>query len=952
MLDGAAEASNLVSENIADRGRPDNFDLAAGADRSGRDAAAFSALSAQGFGPYLRPAAPPGVEIYVKDGVRLSDGKLPSRFGGGKWWGFPQWRTYQPDAADFSEWSRWPDVGVCMVTGEVRAFDIDIKVAPADQTEEAAAARRLIEAVQGAIARRLGVKKAPMRARNNSTSLALFVRLKGDVPKRKLQLFRPGSANRYQVEFLASGQQVMIAGRHESGGIVQSSLAEFGIDGVPEITAADLDDIMAAIAAAAAELGFEAQASASRRVEDAAGPFLPEVCVERAIMSRRTDWICDVLPCSPGPSDREWRIGREELERELEEAVAVYPDGIYDYGTERPHTPVSLIREFGAVDDAGDISFGGCPEYCPDGGQGFAVIAEPDPAIRRPTEAQAIRWLVRRLSGDPRRLVPADVTWQSAMPLLAGAVGLDWNALRTEHARAFFDSLDDHGNPIVELRPPEEWTHADIRQNRRRLPAMQARDPRGFERLVGVWDFGEMAAADVERLIQEEKARVAADAIVTEVPGAPAAPAFTRGRPLRVRGPVDPRTVPVRQWLVQPRLPIGDVTQCVGEPGISKSTFALRDALAVATGDEQILRGPGELSSERLHRSGPVIVYNAEDRSDEMLRRLIAAQRHYGIGEMKHDIILWSGVDHGTLLIMARDGDRAPLKRAPGADELAALIRQSGAVLVVLDPLVSLSSGTRENDTDDMDALMQELATMASQLGVAICVVQHTSKQTRSSAGDIGAGRGAFSIVGKVRSAFTLCNVGAKELEEWGLSEEGLIRLDYSKTSHGRKPTKPLVFRRRSVLVGNGAGVPLGRAADVLFEDDPAETLRQNGDDAPVLELVDWEGAARAAESAKGGKDTDQAERIAEAVNEAINETGEERLSSLTPVLGRLLPSRGVSKATSRGKVTDLVLGALAGKGVEIAAEGQIVRLSAVQRGRGPTAPWLILRSSVNGEAE
>lgn len=914
----------------------------------------FSALADRGFGPYLRPAAPPGVEVNVKDGTRLSDGKLPSKFSGGRWWGFPQWRIYEPRAVDFAKWSTWPDVGVCLATDEVRAFDIDIKVATSDQTEAATAARQLIEAIRAVIMGRVGAEM-PTRTRSNSTSLALFVRLKGDVPKRKLQLFRPGSPNRYQVEFLASGQQIMIGGRHESGGIVQSSLAEFGIDGVPEITAADLDDIMAEIAAAAAELGFEAQASASRRVEDAAGPFLPEVCVERAIMSRRTDWICNVLPCSPGPPDREWRIGPEDLERELEEAVAVYPDGIYDYGTERPHTPVSLIREFGAVDDAGDISFGGCPEYGPDGGQGFAVIAEPDPAIRRPTEAQAIRWLVRRLSGDPRRLVPADVTWQSAMPLLAGAVGLDWNALRTEHARAFFDSLDDHGNPIVELRPPEEWTNADIRQNRRRLPAMQARDPRGFERLVGVWDFGEMAAAEVERLIQEEKARVAADAanpIVTEVPGAPAAPAFTRGRPLRVRGAIDPRTVPVRQWLVQPRLPIGDVTQCVGEPGISKSTFALRDAVAVATGDEQILRGPGELSSERLHRSGPVIVYNAEDRSDEMLRRLIAAQRHYGIGEMKHDIILWSGVDHGTLLIMARDGDRAPLKRAPGADELAALIRESGAVLVVLDPLVSLSSGTRENDTDDMDALMQELATMASQLGVAICVVQHTSKQTRTSAGDIGAGRGAFSIVGKVRSAFTLCNVGAKELDEWGLSEEGLVRLDYSKTSHGRKPTKPLVFRRRSVLVGNGAGVPLGRAADALFEDDPAEALRQNGDDAPVLELVDWEGAARAAESAKGGKDTDQAERIAEAVNEAINETGEERLSSLTPVLGRLLPSRGVSKATSRGKVTDLVLGALAGKGVEIAAEGQIVRLSAVQRGRGPTAPWLILRSSVNGEAE
>ncbi|HEY9346239.1 MAG TPA: hypothetical protein VIQ53_13055, partial [Inquilinus sp.] len=310
----------------------------------------FAALVDCGFGPYLRPAAPPDVDIHFRDGTRLSDGKLPAQFSGGKWWGFPQWRTYQPRATDFSEWSTWPDAGVCLVTGEVRAFDIDIKVSPTDQSEEAVAARTLIQEIRRAIVARLGSRMAPARYRSDSTSMAVFVRMKGDVPKRKLRLSRPGAADSYAVEFLASGQQIMIAGRHKSGSTVRNSLARAGLDGVPVLTVDDLDNIMGAIAAAAAELGFDSQATAGRKAEEGVGPFPPAACVEREIMSRRADWIGDVLPCSPGTPDTEWRVSSAQLDRDLEEDIAVYPDGVHDFGTGRSHAPVSLIREFGAVD--------------------------------------------------------------------------------------------------------------------------------------------------------------------------------------------------------------------------------------------------------------------------------------------------------------------------------------------------------------------------------------------------------------------------------------------------------------------------------------------------------------------------------------------------------------------------------------------------------------------------
>ena len=163
-----------------------------------------------------------------------------------------------------------------------------------------------------------------------------------------------------------------------------------------------------------------------------------------------------------------------------------------------------------------------------------------------------------------------------------------------------------------------------------------------------------------------------------------------------ITGVIAAKKLPVRRWLVQPRLPIGDVFQLVGEPGTSKSTFALRDALAVATNRESLLRGMGAdgepVTAERLHRSGAVVVYNAEDRLDEMERRLAAAQRHYGVtsADMKHAIVLWSGVDGTTLKIMHRSRERGALQRAPGADTLEATINKHGAVLAILDPQISL----------------------------------------------------------------------------------------------------------------------------------------------------------------------------------------------------------------------------------------------------------------------
>lgn len=408
----------------------------------------------------------------------------------------------------------------------------------------------------------------------------------------------------------------------------------------------------------------------------------------------------------------------------------------------------------------------------------------------------------------------------------------------------------------------------------------------------------------------------------------------------------DMADLPVREYLIEPRYPVGDVTQCVGEPGISKSTLALHDALVVASGDENILRGSGRSNPERLHKSGPVLVYNAEDSRYEMQRRLTAAMRHYGVKHLRHPIILWSGLDDGVLHIMERRSSHGQFARAAGAARLEAMIEEHSPVLVSLDPQVSLYRGGVENSNDDINDLLQELANIASRRRVSIMVAHHTSKASRDNKGDMGAGRGGFAGVGKVRSAFTLCGVtGEGDEKEWGFTgEHEWVRLDYSKVSHGRKPNKPIVFRRLNREVGNGAGIPAGVAA-ALFEGSPHEQLKASGDFAPVLEIVE---VGTLSDGNQTTRDARESLAVAKALLAALELEGvdETPMNSVREIVGEKLMREGLTDGKTRNAINKIIFHAIAA-GVDVHVGGQSVRVTLRKAGAGKTSPWLVCRESL-----
>jgi len=125
-------------------------------------------------------------------------GKTPSIYNrDGHVAGIPKWTLFSASASDIERWSTRPDYGICLQARNNQAFDIDV----GDPT--------LAQAIQDHIEMFTG--QLPCRTRNNSGKRLLVVRIAAKLAKRSFK------TNGGVVEFLADGQQYIVAGTHPSG---------------------------------------------------------------------------------------------------------------------------------------------------------------------------------------------------------------------------------------------------------------------------------------------------------------------------------------------------------------------------------------------------------------------------------------------------------------------------------------------------------------------------------------------------------------------------------------------------------------------------------------------------------------------------------------------------------------------------------------------------------------
>jgi hypothetical protein len=172
------------------------------------------------------------------------------------------------------------------------------------------------------------------------------------------------------------------------------------------------------------------------------------------------------------------------------------------------------------------------------------------------------------------------------------------------------------------------------------------------------------------------------------------------------------------RWLVDGLWGDSSVGVIGGAPKCSKTWLGLDLALSVAT-------GTACLGKYAVPRSGPVLVYLAEDALPIVRQRVEGMARHRGLDVDAVDI----HVITAPVLRLDRDPHRSRLL------ETAKRLRPR---LVLLDPLVRLH-GIDENNATEVARLLAYFRTLQRRLDVSVILVHHTRK---NAAGGVAAGQG------------------------------------------------------------------------------------------------------------------------------------------------------------------------------------------------------------------
>lgn len=153
--------------------------------------------------------------VISPDSKMRDTGKVPSQYNRrGQVVGISEWTKKQADERDIARWTAKPDYGICLQTRTVRALDIDV---PDHDTAVK---------IMAFITERVGV--LPLRFRGNSNKFLLAFKVAGQMPKRVIKVREKvidaaGKTTEpaWIIEFLATGQQFVVAGTHASGARIE-----------------------------------------------------------------------------------------------------------------------------------------------------------------------------------------------------------------------------------------------------------------------------------------------------------------------------------------------------------------------------------------------------------------------------------------------------------------------------------------------------------------------------------------------------------------------------------------------------------------------------------------------------------------------------------------------------------------------------------------------------------
>jgi RecA-family ATPase len=176
-------------------------------------------------------------------------------------------------------------------------------------------------------------------------------------------------------------------------------------------------------------------------------------------------------------------------------------------------------------------------------------------------------------------------------------------------------------------------------------------------------------------------------------------------------------------WLFYPYIPYGKITLIQGDPGDGKTTFVLNIAALLSNG----LTMP---ETDAPVDKAKVLYQSAEDGAEDTMKpRLVSA-----------------GADCANIAFI--DESDAPLTLDSPRFESAIL--ETGARMLVLDPLQAYAEGGDMNRADGIRPMLKRLAGIAERTRCAVVIIGHMNKS--SSAKGLYRGLGSIDITAAARS--------------------------------------------------------------------------------------------------------------------------------------------------------------------------------------------------------
>ena len=209
----------------------------------------------------------------------------------------------------------------------------------------------------------------------------------------------------------------------------------------------------------------------------------------------------------------------------------------------------------------------------------------------------------------------------------------------------------------------------------------------------------------------------------------------TKQAPVTLLSEVETQQV---DWLWQSRIPLGKITILDGDPGMGKSLLSIFIAACVSRGQPMPDGSPV--------KQGKVILIAPEDAAEDTIKPRVEAA-----GGDPSQVLLLENMEFLNIKDTKKiKFSERPFSLSQDMGILEQAIKQIGATLVVIDPLMAVLGHSIDSSRDqDVREVLTPLAQVAERTGCAILIIRHLNKG--SSDNILYRGSGSIGIIAVAR---------------------------------------------------------------------------------------------------------------------------------------------------------------------------------------------------------